>query len=461
MMSYDDVARADRNYEYFVGDLWTLMQNAGARVAEYVSASQGDGKKVLVVAGNGNNGGDGIVAGTLLSGENTVSLFPISGPYGMKTRDSRHAMRDYRGRFMDMQSFMEEASSYHVIIDAIFGSGFSGEPRPPYDTIIRKINESGVYIVSVDVPSALGSSMPVKPDATVTFTDSKTGMTPENSGKIVIADIGIPEKVFTHNGPGEFVYFRKSEKSSHKGMNGRAAIIGGWTYHGSAVIASGGAMAVGSDLVKIYTTGLNYPIISSYDPGIIVRNLDLEVPHEEVMNNDSILVGSGLGKGQDVHFITGLVKGFTGTIVLDAEGLDFHRQIREAAPGCRIIMTPHTGEFRRISGLEPTAENAAAFARSTGSCVILKGVVDTVTDGKATRFTEGGNPRMTMGGTGDLLAGLVTGLAARTADPFRASCMASFLNKSAGDFCQRQKSLWYSVSDMIRAIPDLMIQYVG
>ena len=131
MMSYDDVARADRNYEYFVGDLWTLMHNAGARVAEYISASQGDGKKVLVVAGNGNNGGDGIVAGTLLSGKNTVSLFSISGPHGMKTRDSRHAMRDYRGRFMDMQSFMEEASSYHVIIDAIFGSGFSGEPRPP------------------------------------------------------------------------------------------------------------------------------------------------------------------------------------------------------------------------------------------------------------------------------------------------------------------------------------------
>ncbi|MEM0156901.1 MAG: NAD(P)H-hydrate dehydratase [Thermoplasmataceae archaeon] len=461
MMFYEDVARADRNYEYFVGDLWTLMQNAGSRVAEYISKSRGDGNKILVVAGNGNNGGDGIVAATLLSGKNSVSLFAISGPYGMKTRDSRHAMRDYRGRFMDIQSFMQDASGYDVIVDAIFGSGFSGEPRPPYDAIIRKINESGAYIVSVDVPSALGSSLPVKPAATVTYTDSKIGMTPENSGEIIIADIGIPEKVFTHNGPGEFVYFRKSEKLSHKGMNGRVAIIGGWTYHGSAVIASGGAMAVGSDLVKIYTTGLNYPVISSYDPGIIVRNLDLGVSREEVMNNDSILIGSGMGKGQDVDLVTGLVKGFTGTIVLDAEGLDFHGQIKKAAPGSRIIMTPHAGEFRRISGLEPTPENAEAFAASTGSCIILKGSVDTVTDGKKTRFTEGGNPRMTMGGTGDLLAGLATGLSARAKDPFLASCMASFLNKSAGDFCLWQKSLWYNVSDMIHAIPDLMIQYVG
>lgn len=461
MMTYEDVARADRNYEYFFGDLWTLMQNAGRRVADFVSSAFGTGRRILVVAGSGNNGGDGIVAGSLLSQNNSVAVFPVAGVQGMKTRDARQAIRMYRGMFLDITAFKRELSNFDVIIDAIFGSGFSGEPRPPYDDIIESINSSSHHIVSVDVPSALGSRLAVKPEATVTFTDVKEGMNEENSGQIIVADIGIPEKVFNYNGPGEFVYYRRAAKGSHKGMNGRVAVVGGWTFHGSAVIASQGALGIGSDLVKVYVKGKNYQVISSYNAGIIVRDMDTISDETELMNNDSILLGSGLGSTQNLGEVLERMRGFSGTIVLDAEGLDFLDSVRSVAPRSNVILTPHSGEFKRISGREATPENAVSFASRNNAIIILKGAIDTVTDGTRTRYTEGGNSRMTMGGTGDLLAGLTAGLAARSTDPFRAACMASFLNKSAGDFCHRQKSYWYDVNDMIRAIPEIMRLYVG
>ncbi len=461
MMSYDDVARADRNYEFFFGDLWKLMQNAGSRVAEFISRSYGSGRRILVVAGSGNNGGDGIVAGTNLIQGNDVVLYPIAGLQGMKTRDGRRAIRQFRGRFCDSAGFRDEIRSADIIIDAIFGSGFSGDPRPPYDSVISEINGSGRHVVSVDVPSALGSRLAVHPEATVTFTDIKEGMTEENSGQIVVADIGIPEKVFTYNGPGEFVYYGKAKAGSHKGMNGRVGIVGGWTFHGSAVIAARGAMAVGTDLVKVYTTSRNYSLIGSFDPGIIVRNVDHGEEKGELANNDAILIGSGLGRGQDLKSILGELAGFAGIIVLDAEGLDLINEVRAAAPRAQLILTPHVREFSRISNTEASEANARAFAERTGACVILKGQVDLVCAPGITRHTEGGNPRMTMGGTGDLLAGLAAGLAARSGNAFRAACMASFLNKSAGDFCMHQKSYWYTVSDMISAIPEIMRTYIG
>lgn len=461
MMSFDDVARADRNYEFFFGDLWKLMQNAGSRVAEFISRSYGAGRKILVVAGSGNNGGDGIVAGSFLMQNNDVVLYAVAGVQGMKTREARQAIRQYRGRFTDSAGFRDELRTAHIVIDAIFGSGFSGDPRPPYDTVISEINASQAHVVSVDVPSALGSRLAVRPEATVTFTDVKEGMNTDNSGQIVVADIGIPGKVFTHNGPGEFVYYRKARGSSHKGMNGRVAVVGGWTFHGSAVIAARGAMTVGTDLVKVYTTSRNYELIGSYDPGIIVRNVDDGIERGELASNDAILIGSGLGRGQNLNDIIKEVTGFSGILVLDAEGLDFIEEIRVVAPKAGIILTPHAKEFARISGTEASEANARAYAEKTGAALILKGQVDVVCAPGITRYTEGGNARMTMGGTGDLLAGLTAGIAARSANAFRAACMASFLNKSAGDFCMHQKSYWYTVSDMISAVPEIMRTYLG
>lgn len=461
VISFRDVKRVDRNYEYFFDDLYTLMLNAGTSVKDAVKEAFGSGSRIVVLCGSGNNGGDGFVAARLLSEENDVRLCAIRGKNNMKTAESRKAAGMYSGRLVTEAELQLEISKCDIVVDAIFGSGIRGKPREPYDEIIGMINESGKKIVSVDVPSGMNSGLAVKPDITVTFTDIKDGMTTENSGRIVVKDIGIPDKAFTHNGPGDFVYYRLPGKESHKGMNGTVALVAGWTFHGSAVIAARGAVKAGADLVRIYSGSRNAQILSSYCPDIIVRNLENSNVTDEIRGHDSILIGSGLGKDQDITPVISSIGGFEGKIVLDAEGLYELDALREACPDAGFILTPHSGEFRTISGMDPGRENAERFSGEHGVTVILKGTVDIITDGKRTRFTEGGNARMTMGGTGDLLAGIAASISTRVDDPFHAAGIASFVNKKSGELAFKQRSYWYDIADMIGAVPEAMKLAIG
>lgn len=456
VISFLDVKRADRNYQYFYEDLYTLMENAGASVRDAVEQEYGTGNRIVVVCGSGNNGGDGLVAARLLSRSNDVRVCVIGGKNRMKTAESRRASGMYAGRLISPDELFDEISKSNIVVDAILGSGLSGKPRPPVDEIIGIINRSGREVVSIDVPSGIGSGLSVKPSVTVTFTDIKTGMTSRNSGRIVVKDIGIPEKVFTHNGPGEFVYYRLPGKDSHKGMNGTVALVSGWTFYGSAVIASWGAINAGADLVRVYSTPANIQVLSSYGPDIIVRNAGEDGMLEEIAGSDCVLIGPGLGRGHDLESVSSAMKGFKGTIVLDAEGLFMLDSLKVSCPDSGFILTPHKGEFRKMSGREPDQKAAESYARKHGCTVILKGAVDVVTDGKRTRFTEGGNARMTMGGTGDLLAGITASVSTRVEDPFHAACIASFVNKRAGELAFREKSLWYSISDMAGMVPEAM-----
>ncbi len=460
-LSFLDVKRADTNYQFFFGDLDSLMENAGTRVAETILKEYGKNRKIFVACGTGNNGGDGFVAARVLSSSNEVTVCAVSGRKGMKTSESLKAAKGYRGKVITAAKASAAIENSDIIVDALLGSGIRGDPREPYAGLIRSINSSGKIVVSVDAPSGFGSSICVKPSLTVTFTDVKEGMNTKNSGRIVTADIGIPEKAFTHNGPGDFAYYRLPGKESHKGMNGSVSLVAGWTYHGSAIIASLGAIRSGADLVRIYTRHENREILSSYSPDIIVRDAENNDILQEISTCDAIVMGSGLGKSQPVNGVIKAVKNFRGTMVLDAEGLDHLKEIRKSCPAARIIVTPHKGEFMRTSGKEPTQENAMEFARKYKCTVLLKGPVDIVTDGTRLRFTEGGNPRMTMGGTGDLLAGITAAVSTRMDDPFNAACLGSFINKSAGDICFRDKAYWYTIEDMINAIPEVMKMSMG
>lgn len=460
-LTFLDVKRADRNYEFFHGDLQRLMDNAGAGVAETIGKTYGTGRRILVFCGSGNNGGDGFVAARLLSGANDVTVCAVSGSGGMKTSESARAARDYKGPVIPVEEALAKLEESEIIVDALLGSGLRGEPREPYSGLIKAINSSGRDVVSVDVPSGIGSRTRIKPKMTVTFTGRKEGMTRANSGKIVVADIGIPEDVFSHNGPGDFVYYRLPGRESHKGMNGSVALVAGWSFHGSAIIAAMGAIRSGSDLVRIYSASRNREILSSYSPDIIVRDAEKSGVLEELKNSDTVLVGSGLGKDQNLGMVASALKGYGGTIILDAEALDEVSAFRKSAPSASMILTPHRGEFKRITGKEPTEKNAQDFAGRIGCTVLLKGPMDIVTDGSRVRYTEGGNPRMTMGGTGDLLAGITGAVAARADDAFHAACLGSFINKQAGDLAFRKKAYWYNVEDMIWEIPEVMKMSLG
>ncbi len=455
VMSFPEVKRADRNYWYFFGDLYTLMLNAGTEVAKVTEEEFGIGKRVLVICGRGNNGGDGLVAASALSDHNEVSVAVIGGIENMKTSESRRAARAYSGKVAGIEELDSEIRAADIIIDAMLGSGTKGSPRDPYPHIVETMNSSGKKIVSVDVPTGLGWENPVKPDLTVTFTDVKDGMTGENSGKISVRDIGLPEKVFTHNGPGNFAFYSLPGKDSHKGMNGTVALVSGWAFYGSAAICGKGASKAGADLVRIYTAEDKVPVLSSYGPDLIVKKADRN-SLSEVRKSDSVVIGPGLGKDQDLDYVVSSLKDYRGTLILDAEGLQLLERLRKESPHAGIIITPHKGEFREISGNEPDPGNAREFAEINSCTVLLKGSTDIVTDGTRIRYTEGGNPRMTMGGTGDLLAGIAASVSTRVNDPFEAACLASFICKRAGEIAFRQSSYWYDIKDMLGKVPEVM-----
>lgn len=459
MMDFIDVKRTDLNYNYLYGDLYAIMKNAGKAVYDFVKSTFGNDRKICVICGTGNNAGDGIVAAELLRKQNNVVVLLIKGPGSIKTIEAKKALEEYKGKIEGFDSVDKCISESEIIIDAIFGIGISGIPRHPYDEVIGKMNKNPKTIVSVDVPSGLGTQVAVNPSFTVTFTDQKVGMNPKNSGEIIVGDIGFPERVFTHSGPGDLLYYNLPLEDSHKGMNGTLGIVGGWTFYGSAIIAGLGANKIGIDLIKIYSTEINYEILSGYDPSLIIRKIDplSDSWIDELFLNRAVLVGPGLGLAENyVSSARKIIKMSESPLIIDADGIKAIAGHLDVIKGKNAIITPHKQEFKILSGMEPTEENVKSLSEELGIITVLKGRKDIITDGKKTMYTEGGNARMTMGGTGDLLAGIISALVSRGIDPFRASVMGTFINKRSAELAFEKKAYWYDLSDMMAEIPPIM-----
>ncbi|MEM0155747.1 MAG: NAD(P)H-hydrate dehydratase [Thermoplasmataceae archaeon] len=457
-MEASEFRRADINYEHLYGDLFTLMKNAGTAVSQFVTRTYGTNRKILVVCGKGNNGGDGFVAATGLSQNNDVTAIAVEGKSATISKQARRAMRSFKGKIVSMANLDEVLRESDIVIDALLGTGIAGTPKYPYDVAIRKINSSGKVIVSVDVPSGIGSDLAVKPTYTVTFSQPKDGMNSKNSGKIEVADIGIPADVFRYAGPGDLIYYIFPKPDSHKGMNGTLAILGGLEFYGSAVIAAEGANGVGVDLVRIFTSSQNYQIIGSYDPGYIVRIIgeDQDDLVSQISKNTAILAGSGNGLSEMAGRVLELALELKHIpLVLDADAVKL--LAKSSFTGRQnLVITPNKNEFRILTGKDPTEENAVKYAVDNNMVVVLKGKEDIVASPGRTIVVQGGNPRMTMGGTGDLLAGVIGGFCSKGVNPFRASVMGCYIMKQASEVAHSQYGLWYNINHLASIIPVTM-----
>ena len=457
-MEASEFRRADINYESLFGDLYVLMNNAGRSVSDFIGETFGSNIKICVVCGKGNNGGDGLVAARELSKNNEVTVILVEGKSRMSSSIARKALRSYRGKVVGIDMIVPSLEDCDIVVDALLGTGISGSPKYPYDLAIKQINSCRKPVVSVDVPSGLGSDPAIAPTYTVTFTERKDEMTEANCGKIIVADIGIPDQVFRFAGPGDLIYYKMPRPDSHKGMNGTLAIIGGIEYYGSAVIAAEGASGTGVDLVRIFTSSQNYQIIGSYDPGYIVRMIssNQEDLAEEIGKNTAILAGSGNGMGILAGEILDTVLSLESIpLVLDADAVKMLGS-RAFKGRQNMVITPNKNEFRIISKMDPTEENAKQLAAEKNMVVVLKGQVDVVTNGTRTILVEGGNPRMTMGGTGDLLAGIIGGLCSKGIAPFRAAVMGCYVLKQASDLAHSQYGLWYNINHLSSLVPVTM-----
>jgi len=426
-------------------DIYHLMNNAGNSLAKHILAKFSDCNSFIFVCGKGNNAGDGYVAASILH-DNNLDVIVINLEDKIKPIPQK-ALELYKGRIESVNFLNTLSDSNTLLIDCLLGSGIKGEPKEPYREVIDKINKFK-NILSVDVPSGFMKNNTVVPTQTITFHDTKFGMSKSNSGDIFVVDIGITEFIDQSCGPGELLLFPDFNPNNHKGENGRVAIVGGGVYSGAPSLAGLGAYRTGVDLVHLFVPDSSFDQVSTFAPELIVHKLESEYITEDVVevlgqhNFDSIVIGPGMGKMDESLSATSKIISNFDNLVIDADAINTYNFSRK-----NILMTPHLGELTRLD-INSSEEDLISFSKKHGVTLLLKGKIDLMSDGYILKRNYTGHPRMAVGGTGDILAGICGGLMARGLSPLEAARLGSYTLGLAGQQCYEANGPGFLPSDL-------------
>jgi ADP-dependent NAD(P)H-hydrate dehydratase / NAD(P)H-hydrate epimerase len=478
------------NADYFNISLLQLMENAGRSVAAEVVARFPRSKKIAIFCGLGGNGGDGFVAARHLAGAGYSVSVIVAG----KAKDITHeaALKNWQSlQFLGSSvrvfevtdgSAIPEADA-DVVVDALLGTGAKGELRPPISQIVERINSLNAFKIAVDSPTGVNSDTgeaavnAIKANLTVTFYKTKIGL--ENAkkytGELLVKDIGLPEELEKYAGPGDVLLVKKPRPDgAHKGDFGRLLVVGGSeVFSGAPTLVALAAMRTGVDIAYLAAPVKTAQTISSISPDLITIKLegkhlnvgnvaDLKVYVEEA---DAVVLGPGLGLHSEtvdfVRYFIELVETAGKPLLLDADGLkgfgQFKRRLKVPA-----VLTPHAGEYTILTGkkLPESVEDRVTAVEKTadalGAVILLKGQVDIVSDGKRVKLNFTGNPGMTVGGTGDLLSGIVGAFLAQKIDPFESAVAGAFVNGAAGDFTAEKIGYHMVATDLLKWIPRVL-----
>jgi NAD(P)H-hydrate epimerase len=422
-----------------------LMESAGRVLADMVRTASP--ARVLVLCGRGNNGGDGMVAARHLQhGVDTDVCYLDLGKRSAACEHQLSALKrcrvglypfTCRDDLEALQSLFEKAD---LIIDALLGIGASGELTEPLKTCVNLANASQAKIIAVDVPTP-----GMRVDRICAFHRAKC------EGSTVV-DIGIPVEAECSVGPGDLTLLRSRHRKVHKGFGGEVLVIGGGPYQGAPYLAGLGALRAGADIVRIAS-----PVFEPV-PDLIYERLEgkkIGAEHTERLialaeRADVVVCGNGLGT--ESHAVITAIAPHCKRAVFDADAL----RLPLPAAQEEMIYTPHAGEFARITGTtlpEDTIGRAHA-ARGAGisGTLLLKGHIDVITDGTRVRFNRTGDPAMTVGGTGDVLAGISGALLCHL-PAFDAACIAAYVNGRAGEHVATERGGGMLASDLVDRIP--------
>jgi NAD(P)H-hydrate epimerase len=312
----------------------------------------------------------------------------------------------------------------------------------------------------MDVDTGETPGVAVAADRVVTFHDLKPGLADRED--VTVANIGIPPAAERFVGPGDRQRLSRPA-DAHKGDFGRVLVVGGGPYTGAPGLAAQAALRAGADLATVLAPETVADQIQGFSEDLIVNGLPgskIEATHvEEILDRardqDVVVLGPGLGEAAVTReAVQAFLADYAGKAVLDADAI-------QAVPGAEtraeLILTPHRGEFRELGG-EPATDRAGwtdaarAVAADLGQTVLLKGPHDVITDGERTRINRTGNPGMTVGGTGDVLAG-VTGAMFATLDPVPAGALGAYLTGTAGDLAADERDGGLLASDLLETLP--------
>ena len=424
----------------------TLMEAAGRAVARAV-VKRFRATRTLVLAGPGNNGGDGyVVARSLEQAGWPVAVAALAPP--TPGTDAAHAAARWKGPMVPFS--VAEAQRAGLVIDAVFGAGLS---RDVDGVVAEALQAVRAPIVAVDVPSgvdgATGSVRGFAPQAatTITFFRLKPGhlLLPGRTlcGETVCAEIGIPATVLDdvaprcwRNAPG---LWRLPEAASadHKYTRGHVTILGGEAMTGAARLAAGAARRAGAGLVTIAAPDHAFAqVYRQGDPGVIVAEAGSDAALGALLADArrvAWVAGPGLAPDARTRMLLGRLLGEGRQVVVDAGALMACAGTPRALAGAAVL-TPHEGEFTRLFGpvLDDRLGAARAAAASVGAVVLLKGpdTVIAAPDGRAA-INDNAPPSLATGGSGDVLAGIVAALLAQGLQPFDAACAGTWLHGAA------------------------------
>lgn len=422
-----------------------LMESAGRALADMVRATTPP--RVLVLCGRGNNGGDGMVAARHLQyGVDTdvcyLDLEKRSTACGHQIsalKRCRVGLHPFSSRD-DLEALKTLFDKADIIIDALLGIGASGDLQEPLKTCVMMANASHAKIIAADVPTP-----GMRADRICAFHRAKV------AGSTVV-DIGIPIEAECCVGPGDLTLIQPRHNKAHKGVGGEVLVIGGGPYQGAPYLAGLGALRAGADIVRIAS-----PVFEPI-PDLIYERLDGKKIGEEhierliVLAERADVVVCGNGLGTESHAVVTAIAPHCKRAVFDAEAL----RLPLPAAQEETIYTPHAGEFTHITNktLPGDTIGRATIARSAGikGTVLLKGHIDVITDGTRVRFNRTGNPAMTVGGTGDVLAGIAGALLVHL-PAFDAACIAAYVNGRAGERVAAERGGGMLASDLVDRIP--------
>lgn len=448
-----------------------LMERAALAVAEVLIKRYPDRNRVLVVAGKGNNGGDGLAIGRLLAkAGRQVTFFQMSGNYSEEARKQREILLHLGFSICDIWPDGE----YDIIIDALLGIGITGEVQEDTRAIIQHMNQcrrqntSGdlkthrmiPVICAVDLPSGIDTDTgavcgeAVKADLTVTFQYLKKAhlLYPgrEYCGKVYLRDVGIEnygicaETAFTYEKEEAKNLLPQRKTSGHKGTFGKVLLYAGSReMSGAALLCARAVLCSGAGMLKVLTEETNHTLLRTVLPEAMIAT----DPVKDLKWADVLVAGPGIGTSEEAkETLTGLLRASHLPTVLDADALNLVAEdsalmelLREKALNLPVVLTPHPGELLRLSGLtmadyQQEREKTIRTLQEQCHCVLVsKDACTLVTDGAALYLNSTGNDGMATAGSGDVLTGVIGSLLAQGIPAFDAASKGVFLHGLAGD----------------------------
>lgn len=469
-----------------------LMEHAAQACVQVLEDEKVDLSHVCVVCGSGNNGGDGFaIARILQNNRYSVETFCVGNPehYTEETQEQMHRLQECGGK---ITYGMPQENSYSVVIDAVFGVGLSRKVEGRYRQVIEQMNRMRGTKFAVDIPSGLSATTgcilgcAFKADYTVTFQLKKIGLELSQgrtmAGRVIVPDIGVSTDSICEDQEivrtaGKDIYRKMlpdRPEDSNKGTYGRLLVIAGSKgMAGAAYLNAHAAYMTGAGLVRIYTSSDNREILQTLLPEAIITTYE-EYNKEELLSlltwADSVCIGSGLGMSRlSEKILKTVIEYVKVPCLIDADGLNLlaeNKNYLNQMAERRFVITPHMKEMSRLTGT-PVEELKADriqilkdfISRYRITCVLKDSRTLIASEEKGIRMNLTGNSAMAKAGSGDVLAGVISGWMVQGKEAEDAAELGTYIHGLSGDLAKFEKGV-YSVMarDLIEYISKALMK---